>query len=132
MQHQFIQKSEPFWTGCLVYETPIKIRFTDILSNSFATGFDFIRITNGVDALQGLFGEMSPEIDAVADVAPDPFGDWGGDGDIDLIDTAGLQRCFQKLVLINPECAVFDRDDDDFVGADDAAAFLERMTGTRN
>lgn len=38
-------------------------------------GFDFIRITNGVNAIQGPVGEVSPEIDAVADVAPMIGGD---------------------------------------------------------
>lgn len=33
-------------------------------------GFDFIRVTNGVNFVTELFGEISPEIGAVADVAP--------------------------------------------------------------
>ena len=32
------------------------------------SGFDFIRITNGVNAIVGILGELSPEIEAVADV----------------------------------------------------------------
>lgn len=35
-------------------------------------GFDFIRLTNGVNALDPFLGEMSPEIDAVADVEAGP------------------------------------------------------------
>lgn len=35
-------------------------------------GFDFIRITTGVDVIMGINGEASPEIDAVADASPQP------------------------------------------------------------
>jgi len=44
-------------------------------------GVDFIRITSGVTALRGAFGEASPEIDAVADAAPAThIADLDGDG----------------------------------------------------
>lgn len=35
--------------------------------------FDFIRITNGIDFISPLFGERSPEVSGVADVAPGPL-----------------------------------------------------------
>lgn len=35
-------------------------------------GFDFLRITTGVNAIAGPFGERSPEIGGASDVAPDP------------------------------------------------------------
>lgn len=56
-------------------------------------GFDFIRITSAVDFVHPLFDELSAEVDAVADVAPDRFGDLDGDGDADLGDVAELQVC---------------------------------------
>ncbi len=94
-------------------------------------GFDFIRLTNAVDALVGPFGEKSPEIDAVADVAPDTFGDCDGDGDIDLADALFLQNCYEQLVARSDPCAFVDRDVDGFIGASDAAAFMSRLTGPR-
>lgn len=36
------------------------------------TGIDFVRVTTAVDALQGVLGEVSAEVDAVADVAAAP------------------------------------------------------------
>lgn len=57
-------------------------------------GFDFIRITTAVNVVFGALGEKSAEIDAVADVAPDPFGDFDEDGDVDLLDYSAFQNCF--------------------------------------
>jgi len=51
-------------------------------------GFDFIRLTAAVHSVMGVLGEKSPEIDAVADAAPDPFGDLDDDHDIDLADVS--------------------------------------------
>ncbi len=93
------------------------------------TGFDFIRLTSAVNAVSELFGEKSPEIDAVADVSPDPFGDFDEDGDIDLLDAAGLQTCFSPEGALNPGCGSFDRNGDDVVDLTDAAICLGRMTG---
>ncbi|MEO0511404.1 MAG: GC-type dockerin domain-anchored protein [Planctomycetota bacterium] len=52
------------------------------------TGFDFIRVTTGVDATSGLFGEKSTEIDALSDVAPGSVcaADINADGLLDAAD----------------------------------------------
>ncbi len=92
-------------------------------------GFDFIRITGAVYAVSPTFGEKSPEIDAVADVSPDPFGDYDSDGDIDLADFAGVQVCFAGAGAPPPGCEVLDRDGDGTVDATDVAAFVARFTG---
>ena len=94
-------------------------------------GFDFIRIANPTNAILGPFGEKSPEIDAVADAAPDPFGDCDRDGDIDLADVACLQGCFEHSVAENELCELVDRDGDTFIDRTDAAAFVSRLTGPR-
>jgi hypothetical protein len=94
-------------------------------------GFDFIRLTNAVNRQVAPFGEKSPEIDAVADVAPDPFGDCDHDGDIDLADAACLQNCFQQSVTTDDPCGSMDRNADEIVDATDAAAFMARLTGPK-
>ena len=100
-------------------------------------GFDFIRLTTAVDAVdfgnpdQPALYEKSAEIDAVADVAPDPFGDFEDDGDIDLADAAGLQRCFATGDLSGSPCERMDQQPDDFIDLVDAAAFLDRLSGPR-
>lgn len=93
------------------------------------TGFDFIRLTNAVDSVSPIFGEKSAEIDAVADVAPDPFGDADDDGDIDLADAAFLQNCFGANTIDAPECERLDREPNRLVDQADAGAFIRRMTG---
>lgn len=92
-------------------------------------GFDFIRLTSAVDSVSPIFGEKSAEIDAVADVAPDPFGDADDDGDIDLADAAILLNCFGVNTENAPECARLDREPNRLVDEIDAAAFIARMTG---
>ncbi|MEK6800198.1 MAG: hypothetical protein AABZ12_14650 [Planctomycetota bacterium] len=98
--------------------------------------FDFIRITTAVTTVSPVFGERSPEIDSVADVRHDPFGDADGDHDIDLRDAAWLQGCFALRPgdLGGAEadaCAALDRQPDDFVGASDFSRFVQRMAGPR-
>jgi len=93
-------------------------------------GFDFIRITTAVDAVSPTFGEKSAEIDAVADVSPDPFGDVDGDVDIDLVDIAAMQNCF-RVTQVGVDCAVFEGDADGAVDLPDVALLLERRTGPR-
>ena len=95
------------------------------------SGFDFIRLTNGVNTVLGLLFEKSPEIDAVADVVPDPFGDYDADGDIDLRDAAGLQICFERSPAAGDWCGRVDRQGDKIIDLDDGGAFAERMTGPR-
>ncbi len=93
------------------------------------TGFDFLRLTNAVQSVSPVFGEKSAEIDAVADVTPDPFGDADDDGDIDLKDMAFLQNCFGGDSGSPPACRRLDREPDLSIEASDAAAFIERMMG---
>ncbi|MEM8757030.1 MAG: GC-type dockerin domain-anchored protein [Planctomycetota bacterium] len=52
------------------------------LTRAELDGFDFIRITTGVDAPPGPFGEVSTEIDAVADATPPCPADVNADGAI--------------------------------------------------
>jgi hypothetical protein len=87
-------------------------------------GFDFIRITNGVNFIAGPQGEISPEISAVADARPresffdrtgdeladtediyawhtlraasDPAADMNGDAAITDTDRAMMQRCIRR------------------------------------
>lgn len=94
-------------------------------------GFDFIRLSNGVDAVLGPFGEKSPEIDAVADVAPDSFGDADEDEDIDLVDVSWVQRCFLEGTTGGDACARLDRQPDGNVDGVDVEAFVPRLTGPR-
>ena len=91
--------------------------------------FHFIRITSAVNAWSEVFGENSAEIDAVADAAPDPFGDADGDGDIDLRDVAALQRCFDRVREAPPGCDRLDLEPDGFVDDTDAGALLNRIVG---
>lgn len=65
------------------------------------SGIDFVRITSAVDAVFGPLGEVSPEIDAVADVAPIPCpGDLDGDHRVDLVD---LLRLRNRLGIEDPQ-----------------------------
>lgn len=94
-------------------------------------GFNLMRITTAVNAIVGPFGEKSPEIDAVADVAPDLFGDADGDGDIDMADVAAYQRCFETESVDGPACDRLDRQGGSGIGLEVIAVFLARMTGPR-
>ncbi len=96
-------------------------------------GFDFIRLTTAVNAVdvEGETLEKSAEIDAVADVAPDTFGDFDDDGDIDLLDFAEMQSCFLPDEAVDASCALGDRQPDGVVNLADAAVQLSRLTGPR-
>lgn len=94
-------------------------------------GFDFIRITTAVHAFSGPLGEKSAEIDAVADVSPDPFGDYDDDGDIDLLDVAAFQVCFGVPDVLAAGCSRMDREPDGFIDLVDWAAMFGRMTGPK-
>jgi len=92
---------------------------------AYLDGFDFVRITTGVNhvVIDPPFGELSTEIDAIADVAEGQFGDAENDGDIDLDDYAIFSGC-----MIGPEvtaptspCRVMDFDQDDDVDLRDFA-----------
>ena len=96
------------------------------------SGFDFIRITTAVyvDLTEITpLGETSSEIDAVADAAPDPFGDVDDDGDIDLVDVAAFLECFAVADVVDSGCERADRQSDGSVDLLDAAAFVGRITG---
>jgi hypothetical protein len=105
----------------------------DPLTNEAAQmdGFDFIRITTAVNAVDDghILNEKSVEIDAVADVAPDPFGDYDDDGDIDLYDAGGMQICFGAGDVSGTTCARVDRQPDGWVDSIDVAVFIRRITG---
>jgi hypothetical protein len=94
-------------------------------------GFDFIRITNAVNAIHGPLGEMSPEIDAVADVAPDPSGDSDNDGDIDIADVADYQICLSFDGADAPVCRGLSRDAEPFIELVAWGELAIRMTGPR-
>ena len=56
-------------------------------------GFDFIRITTAVNYVTEYFGELSTEVDAVADVAGGLMGDGDWDGDVDRDDLVIFNEC---------------------------------------
>lgn len=91
--------------------------------------FDHVRITTAVDAVLGFLGEKSAEIDAVADVAPDAFGDLDADGDLDLFDARRLQECFGLEVIQVDRCFDLDEQRDGTVDDADTQRVLGRMTG---
>ncbi|MCP4247435.1 MAG: hypothetical protein GY778_10345 [bacterium] len=94
------------------------------------TGLDFVRITNGVNYLAGVFGEVSPEIDAVADVRPELMGDADADGDLDLDDWSVLYGCLTGPDVVPPAgCSVFLWDGDSDVDLVDVAGFQAAFTG---
>lgn len=103
----------------------------DTLLPAALPGFDFIRITAAVDSVFGEIGEKSPEIDAVADAAPDPFGDTDDDGDIDLFDVAVFQVCRGAINPSSSGCARVDLESDDAITLTDWAAMSVRITGAR-
>ena len=94
-------------------------------------GFDFIRITTAVNSVSPVIGEHSAEIDAVSDVAPDPFGDSDFDGDIDLFDIAEFQLCFGSTTTATSVCGPMDRDGDAWIDALDASTLASRITGPK-
>jgi hypothetical protein len=90
--------------------------------------FDFIRLTTASHVVHPVLGEISAEIDAVADVAPDPRGDCDADGDIDLVDHACVQACAGASIRV-AGCAPLDEDLDGVIGRSDIAAWTRRLTG---
>jgi len=92
-------------------------------------GFDFIRLTTSVNAISRLgLGEKSAEIDAVADAAIDPLGDFDGDEDIDLADVAGFQRCLLGAVDAEEACHIMAREGG-VPELSDWTLIVERLTG---
>ncbi len=105
----------------------------DVTNGSAAglTSFDFVRITTASHYVHPFLGELSAEIDAVADVEPDHFGDCDADGDIDVADHACLQSCAGRTVEMQPWCAALDRDLDGMVLRQEVIQWLARLTGPR-
>lgn len=95
-------------------------------------GFDFIRITNGVNYVTGPFGEISTEIDAVADAAPGLMGDGDWNGDVDLDDLAIFDDCMAgpgvELGSDGCQCRTMDFDGDDDVDLRDFAQWQIAFT----
>jgi hypothetical protein len=56
------------------------------------SSFRYIRLTTCVDAYRGRLGEVSAEIDAVADARP--FCDVNGDGNVNMVDFAVFARAY--------------------------------------
>jgi len=77
-------------------------------------GFDFIRISTAVNLIAGALGEVSTEIDAVADVAEGMLGDADGNGIIDEADFLIMQGCLDGPLRSTPTapCRVVDMDQD--------------------
>ncbi len=96
-------------------------------------GFDFIRITNGVDFIAAIFNESSPEIGGVADVLPGE-GDMNCDGLLDgrdigpfvmaILDAAAYEQAHGGCRWLNAD---IDRDGE--VGASDVGPFVAKLTG---
>jgi hypothetical protein len=79
--------------------------------------------------IMGPLGEKSAEIDAVADVRPDPFGDCDEDDDIDLVDVSALQRCMGLQRGVVPACAKLSLPVPGAISDLEVARFVSRMTG---
>ena len=97
-------------------------------------GFDFVRITTAVNKVaiypDPPFGELSTEIDAVADVAEGQLGDAENDGDLDLDDYVILSNCVTGPGVTAPTspCRVMDFDQDGDVDLGDYAGFQAAFT----
>ncbi len=95
------------------------------------TEFTFLRITNGVNFVAGPLGEVSPEIDAVANVEPGLMGDADADGDIDLWDFLTFAGCVTGPggEPSSVPCRVMDFDGDGDVDQRDFGAYQAAFTG---
>lgn len=95
-------------------------------------GFDFLRVTNATNAINGPQGEMSAEIDAAADVAPGLMGDADADADIDLADFAVFSGCVTGPPVggVPRACRTMDFDFDGDVDLIDFAGFQVVFQGS--
>ncbi len=92
-------------------------------------GFDFIRITTAVFAIDRALGEISTEVDAVSDVSPDLFGDADGDEDVDLRDLSVVLGCLGVELPDGGDCLVLDRDGDGVLELDEVGEIVVRVIG---
>jgi hypothetical protein len=91
-------------------------------------------ILSGFDCLTagGVFlGSQSVcEPDTCADIiCPTPFADQDFDGDVDMSDFAGLQRCLTSSLPIAPGCACFDQDNDGAIDMSEIEKFALCASG---
>jgi hypothetical protein len=86
-------------------------------------------INNSSDPIY--FDSVGYDIVIIAEQAFEPDGDFDGDGDVDLADYGGFQRCFTGpgAGSIAPGCERVDFDSDVDVDLDDYAEFEVRFTG---
>ncbi len=93
-------------------------------------GFDFIRISTAVHHLDPIFGELSAEIDAVADAAPGLMGDADADNDIDILDFEFMQLCrVDPEPGFAPRCRVMDFNGNHRIDLADFGALQLAFTG---
>lgn len=93
--------------------------------------FDLIRITTAVHAVYGILGELSAEIDAVANVRAGRLGDLQNDGVIDWEDFAMQAACGagpQRPYPPSP-CRVLDMDEDGDIDLHDFGLLQREFTG---
>lgn len=90
-------------------------------------GIDFVRVTTAVNFVAGALGEISTEIDAVADVSEGFLGDADGNGVIEAVDAEILIDCLLGPQVLAPSspCRVMDFDQDGDVDLRDGAALME-------
>jgi hypothetical protein len=95
-------------------------------------GFDFLRVTTAVNVVIMPFGELSPEIDAVADVEEGQFGDAENDGDVDFDDVSLAVGCIWGPGVAMPTCPcrVMDFDQDADVDLSDVAELQVVFAGS--
>lgn len=77
-------------------------------------GFDFIRISTGVNHVAGILGEVSSEVGGVADVRPDPES-FDVDGDA----TPGVEDIYAHQQLVAQGDNAADLNGDGVIGAED-------------
>lgn len=85
-------------------------------------GFDFIRITNGVNRVNGILGEISPEISGVADVRP-VLSDFNADGRVNSADISAFLAAWLAALGTGYDPAV-DFSGDGQITSADISAFL--------
>lgn len=93
------------------------------------TSIDFVRLSTGMhqDAPSLLLNELSAEIDAVADVRPDFFGDADADEDLDLFDVAEALRCVNRSEDVG--CEYLLEFNAERIDADTVRRVITRLTG---